>query len=375
MKGGAFEITLASPVPESGMEDFRPQIEEVCDRFVYWPEPVWQRIRPLSRLLFACSGLPIPVAMDRSRRGRRVVRREISNACDLALFDFPHATTLGWDGQRGVRAIFTHNVEAEIFERHANSSDGWRALVWRNQQRKMASLEATVLREADGVVAVSSRDADSFSARYGVGNVDVIQTGVDLDFFAFHGPADNQKIVFTGAMDWLANVDGIRWFKDEVWPRIARQLPNATMDVVGREPPRELITVAAAERLPWRFTGFVDDVRSYVKDAAVFVIPLRIGGGTRLKAFEAMAMGCPTVSTTIGMEGLDVRAGAEYLNADGAQEFADAVVHLLHDRASSVRLARTARKYVEENCSYTAVAKDFERICQDVIARSRRGPV
>jgi glycosyltransferase involved in cell wall biosynthesis len=119
-------------------------------------------------------------------------------------------------------------------------------------------------------------------------------------------------------------------------------------------------------------TGYVDDVRPYVQEAGIYVIPLRVGGGTRLKVYEAMAMGCPVVSTSIGIEGLPLVPGEHYLRADGEEELAAAVVALMKDAALRAKLAQAARRFVEERCSFRAVARDFERICMDTEESSRR---
>lgn len=370
MLGGAFEITLASPATRTQIDKFRSNIDSICDHFRWWPVPVWQRFRWIARARFAFSKFPIPVAADQSRRGQIAVSRCAANGPDVTVFDFPHSALLGWSDCPAPRAMFAHNVETEIFERHANTSTGWRSLIWRNQQKKMASLEGELVHEAEGVIAVSRRDAHEFERRFDVEAVDVIRTGVDLDFFKYHGPADSARVVFTGAMDWLANIDAIRWYRNEFWSHIARCVPSATMDVVGRNPPQDLVVETMSKIPAWRFTGFVEDVRQYVRNAAVFVIPLRVGGGTRLKAFEAMAMGCPIVSTSIGMEGLDVRDGEHYLRADDPQDFASAVTRLLEDAALRRKIAESARSYVESNCSFMAVAREFEKICLNI--RDRR---
>jgi glycosyltransferase involved in cell wall biosynthesis len=115
--------------------------------------------------------------------------------------------------------------------------------------------------------------------------------------------------------------------------------------------------------LNWEFTGFVDDVRPFVQNAHVYVIPLRVGGGTRIKVFEAMAMGCPVVSTRIGVEGLPVEHDRHYLEADSGDAMAVAILSLLDDRERSAHLSLQARKYVEENMSARRAASVFEQIC------------
>ena len=167
-------------------------------------------------------------------------------------------------------------------------------------------------------------------------------------------------------MDWEANIDGVTHFLDDVWPLILREMPQARFVVVGRRPPASL--VARAQGLSGvSFTGFVDDVRPYVHAAHAFIIPLRVGGGTRIKAFEAMALGCPVVSTSIGIEGLDVTPDRHYLLRDAATDQADAVLTLLRDAALRERVSREARACVEARYGHRVAAEVFERICLQAV--------
>ena len=163
-------------------------------------------------------------------------------------------------------------------------------------------------------------------------------------------------------MDWAANIDGVEFFIAEVWPLIRARFPDAEFCVVGRNPQPALVDLARRTK-GVVVTGSVEDVRPYVLKADVFVIPLRVGGGTRIKAFEAMAMGCPVVSTSIGIEGLELEAGAQYLLADDAAAFAEAVNRLLSDRQLGMSLAATARHHVESKFGHDVAARAFERAC------------
>jgi glycosyltransferase involved in cell wall biosynthesis len=234
----------------------------------------------------------------------------------------------------------------------------------------MRRFEQDALRRFTTVVAVSHRDAESFRADFGATNVRVIKTGVDLSYFSHSPPTDAEHVVFTGSMDWLANRDGIEFYMDDVWPLIAKRAPSSRMTVVGRDPPSSLISKMRERELNWRFTGYVDDIREHVRSAGVYVIPLRVGGGTRLKVYEAMAMGCPIVSTSIGVEGLPLTAGEHYLRADTASDFAAAMLRLMADGDLRMQLSTRARLFVEENSSYETVAKEFEQICDDTIAKA-----
>ena len=164
-------------------------------------------------------------------------------------------------------------------------------------------------------------------------------------------------------MDWYANIDGIEYFLEEIHPLIVKNLPDVVIDVVGRNPPRALLELPITKNGSVNFTNFVDDVRPYVYQAGIYVVPLRVGGGTRLKVFEAMAMGCPMVSTSIGVEGLPIEDGVHYLKADTPLDFAKAILRLNNDNKLRSRLSNSAREYVENNFSHLSIAKEFESIC------------
>lgn len=364
MHGGTFRVVLASPAPPDA-ERFAADIAAVCDRFVSWPAAPASTLR---RLLALADRRPVSVATDASAAGRAVVVAALRDRPDVVLADFPHAVVLLPDpiGSRSV--MFTHNVEAEIYERHAGVADGLRRLVWRGQARKMNRFEGAALRRFDRVIAVSQRDAGALRSRFGLAAVDRIDTGVDLDFFgAMPSPeppgATGGTIVFTGVMDSPANIDGIRFLMDHVWPPVARARPAARVVVVGRNPLPGLVALARQRGLPWSFTGFVDDIRPHVAAAHLAVIPLRVGSGTRIKAFEAMAMGRPVVSTTVGVEGLDVRDGQHLLMADDADAFAAAILRLLDDDGLRAGIADAARALLERRFSWAQVARQFEAIC------------
>lgn len=363
-ESGRFDITLLSPATAEQQRKWQGELNRQCDRFVGWqpspPRPRWQRVPDL------LSSLPINVAADRTPAALAAVEKLLAaETFDVVVFDFVHAAVLRPAQLKGATVCFTHNVEAEIFERHAKTAASaplrW---LWRSQAAKMRRFEREALATFTRVVAVSERDAKNFAAG-GLTTARAIPTGVDLDFFSWQAPADvSPVVVFTGSMDWEANVDGIRFYVEEVWPRVRAQVPNAQLRVVGKNPPAALVQ----RNVPGvSFTGFVDDVRDHARDAQAFVIPLRVGGGTRIKAFEAMAMGLPVVSTTIGIEGLDVDHGTHFLCADGADELALATLKLLGDGTLRLKLARAARELVESRFGHRVAAEVFGRVLIEAV--------
>ncbi len=368
MKGGAFEIVLASPEPADSSRAHAEELAGICDRYTGWPVTRRGSFFALARIGLLLSKLPIPVATDRSARGRTVVAAELARDPDLVVVDFTHTSVLAPAAFRTKSLLFTHNVEAEILQRHAEQAKGLVGrTVWRNQYRKMVAFEHAALHRFDMVVAVAERDADFFTREYACRKVEVIPTGVDLDYFRYAAPGDEPRLVYVGSMDSMANIEGVRYFMDEIWPLVAAKAPGARMKVVGKNPPASLVKRAQAMGAAWEFTGFVDDVRPHVDGAAVHVVPLRVGGGTCIKVYEGLALGGAMVSTTIGVEGLDLEDGRHYLKADGAKEFAAAVVRLLREKELRESLSRNARAHVEAHYGSQVVADRFEVICLNLI--------
>jgi glycosyltransferase involved in cell wall biosynthesis len=362
MRGGKFRVHLLSPATSDQQQRYAAQLAGIADEWQCWPASATSAA-PWRRLPLLASRLPLAVASDRSTAGTNSVAQTLVRRPRVAVFDFLHSAVLVRWPLAVPSVLFTHNVEAEIVERHLqHSTRFWKKALWRSQLAKMRLFESDMLRRFDRVVAVSARDANRFKEDYGVDQVDVIPTGVNLEYFHYVPSEPNGGVVFTGSMDWLANIDAIRWFRAEVWPQIKAQHASATMTVVGRNPPPDLSQAASAS--DWTVTGRVDDVRPHVHRAAVYVIPIRIGGGTRIKAYEAMAMGVPVVSTAVGMEGLDVQPGRHYLQADTAEQFAQAVTLLLSQPLLGRTLAEQARRHVEERYSNATVAREFEKVCE-----------
>jgi glycosyltransferase involved in cell wall biosynthesis len=325
----------------------------------------------LLRNLF--SPLPYAIACYRSRQLREQVSR-LAAAVDLVVCDFLSPSINVPDGLPAPMVLFEHNVEATIWQRHASvPQHPLRRAYMRLQWRRMLRHEARECRRFSHVVAVSAIDAEIIRREYAATSVGHVATGVDLAYFCRPRPRprDSHQLVFVGSMDWIPNDDGIRWFVSEVFGGIQERIPDARLTVVGRLPSRDMRALAARNPAI-EVTGTVPDVRPYLERAAVSVVPLRIGGGTRLKIYEMMAMGVPVVSTAIGAEGLPIRHGEHLLIADTADEQVSAVSALLLDPAGAERLAVNALRYLQQHCSWDAVAESFLAQCPRRSATGQR---
>jgi len=273
--------------------------------------------------------------------------------------------------------LFQHNVEAMIWKRHFEvQNNQLKKIYLRQQWRKMERFEREMCRRFDTVIAVSKDDCEQMRKEYAVDNVFEVPTGVDTDFFTPSGKevVEPRNVVFTGSMDWLPNEDAIRYYTDQILPLIRRSLPDVTLTVVGRNPYPGLLELSQKDP-SIVVTGRVDDVRPYMERAAAYVVPLRIGGGTRLKIYEGMAMEKAIVSTSVGAEGLPVTDGKEIFIADTPEDFAAAVVNLLTSPSFAKEVGEQARRTVVEKFGWSGVAKSFAEICEATIRKHRHASV
>lgn len=247
------------------------------------------------------------------------------------------------------RIIFD-DINAEyVLQRRAFEADVRQPRRWLGalysliQWGKLQRYEAQVCRRVDDVVVVSQADREALRRLLPELKCAVVPNGVDTDYFE---PADPRmesdlELVFTGKMDFRPNVDAVLWFVEAIMPIIREQLPDTSLTVVGRDPHRRL---GALRNLPQvTVTGYVDDVRPHIARASVFVVPLKVGGGTRLKLLQAMSMGKAIVSTSLGCEGINVEQGRHLIVADDPTRFAGAVVELIKNPGRRRELGLAAR--------------------------------
>ncbi|RPJ66867.1 MAG: glycosyltransferase [Acidobacteria bacterium] len=322
---------------------------------------------------YLADSLPYAVAAYRSRAYReRVASLLAGRRFDALVCDFL-VPAVNMPADTGCPSLlFTHNVEAEIWRRHAETAEpAWKQVLLRSQWRRMLRFEGETVARFDSVLAVSEADRDTLAALYPRqlrGPVHVIPTGVDVEYFrsALGLQRDPVRLVFTGSMDWLPNEDGVLYFCREILPRIRQSVPDVRLSIVGRQPTPAVQRLAEEDR-SIDVTGRVEDIRPHVGRARVAVVPLRVGGGTRLKIYEAMAMGTPVVSTTIGAEGLPLSPGRDLALADHPESFAAAVVRLVRNDQAWTAMADAALHLVTERYDWSAVAGALEHAIQATV--------
>jgi polysaccharide biosynthesis protein PslH len=311
------------------------------------------------------SGLPLNVAKYYSREMADAIAEQLDDEVDCIHCEHLHMFSMIQQADWPV-ILDAHNVESQIAERYAAAESNLlkkALLIWNGS--RMRRYEVVAVRLSKLVLAVSEEDKKTFSSMSSVHNVKVVENGVDIDYFAPQSVKGSKSLVFVGSMDWLPNSEGVFWFLDKVWALIKRQAPDVSCVVVGKNPSAALLN--RGRSLPGvTITGAVDDVRPYVARAALSIVPLRIGGGTRLKILEAFAMGKTVVSTTLGAEGIEYSDGQNIVIADTAEEFASTVLMLMENESKRHGIGVEARQLAEHKYSWSALGEKLVKYYEEV---------
>jgi len=317
------------------------------------------------------SALPAVIFWQRSEAMRRKISELLAREnYDVCVCDFLFPAINIPDVSRWI--LFQHNVETIIWRRHASTAGNFLSRrYFQNQAERMERFEGDICRRFGGVVAVSENDARTMEKEFELANVAWVPTGVDLESLSpppGYRPAHPSDLVFVGSMDWLPNIDGMRYFMAQILPRLRQQKPDLTLTIAGRRPTQEILGWAAADPRV-RVTGTVADIRPYLWGASISIVPLRIGGGTRLKIYESMAARVPVVSTTIGAEGLEIDPPHNIRIADTDESFAAQCLALLADAEARRAVSEAAWAMVSRHYGWESVTRGFEDILAGARAR------
>jgi glycosyltransferase involved in cell wall biosynthesis len=318
--------------------------------------------------------LPVPYAVSRFESAR--VQEELNTwfvekHFDVAVCDFLDAT-VNFPSRLTIPTIlFQHNVESEIWRRHAvTERNRAKRLLYRLEFKKMLSYEQNVVQTVHHIVAVSEHDRHLMSEWTDSERITVAPTGVDLQQYC-PGPATGAikpLVLFVGAMDWEPNIDAAEYFCHDIWPLLQAKVPGARFRIVGRNPHRRVQRLASSSV---EVTGSVPSIVDHLRESAVVVVPLRVGGGTRLKIYEAMATGKAVVSTSVGAEGLNVHHGQDIVLADGPVAIAGAVTALLQDVELRRRYQRAAAALAAKY-DWAAIGDKFAQVLETVAGTASR---
>jgi sugar transferase (PEP-CTERM/EpsH1 system associated) len=298
---------------------------------------------------------------------RRIRELTAKGAYDIIQVEFPFLTSYleALDPRcRAKKILSMHNIESLRFERELQVSRwGKRRLVLLGDHYFFHSWEKRAIRRFDGIVTVSELERGWARQHAPGATVDLIPNGVDTEYFR---PAScvssnrNLYLVFTGAMDYPPNIDAAVWFCTEVLPVLQRHFPGLGFKIVGKNPAPPIVELGKSQGI--QVTGTVADIRSYMAGALALVVPLRSGGGTRLKILEAMAMERPVISTSVGAEGLEITPESNILIADKVQEFVNHVESLLKSPEKSKNLGTAGRRLVVEKYDWRVCLSGLDRL-------------
>jgi glycosyltransferase involved in cell wall biosynthesis len=311
--------------------------------------------RSFHRLLFTLPALQ--QSLDRLLRARRfdVVNLEFSFLGHCELRQAPPGEKLP------ALVIDSHNIDYDLARQYArNGSSLVRRLYAEANWRKLRREELATYGDADGVYLCSAADERRLLDEVPKVRTAVIPNAADVEYYQPRSndpPPDGRTVVFFGLLSYVPNVDGVNHFVKDIWPRVAEVHPEARCKIIGDRPPPSLLALAGPRV---ELTGFVSDLRPHLATAAVVVVPLRLGGGTRLKIVEAMAMGKAIVSTTLGAEGIEAIPGRDILVEDQPAAFADAVNRLLTEPGLAARIGQSARRLAVERYAWSGGARALE---------------
>jgi len=371
------EITFLCLRTVADSEEAKDRSLEYCDRLVTVAHPdrraatVANRLRLVSEAL--CSPQPlIATKYDSGKLRRRLVELLQGSRCDLVICDYlsPFINLLELHQMiESPLILFHHNVESAIWERHRdNTRNPVKRWLYHLQWKRTRRLEDRAAGIVDGQITVSEDDQRHFAEERGMKNVlGAVPTGVDFQSFQ-PNPAlrEPHTIAFLGAMDWHANVDAIEFFVDKVLPLIREKIPTVQLLIIGRNPVPKIRSLAEKDEAI-EVSGTVDEVQPWLQRAAVMILPLRVGGGTRIKVYESVAAGVPVVSTSVGVEGLDLEPGSHFRRAENATSFAAETIDLLENPKAAAAMAKEARDYISTRYSWEAVCSRFSDLCRKAV--------
>ena len=373
-------VTYLSLWPAGTPEEARKQAFEYSDKQIWvpWEETPKRSGKFFLELAHNFFGTDLPYAIQKyvSPMWGDAMEQADSKHHDLMVCDFltPAVNLYRYHQKPQLPVLlFQHNVESLIWQRTYENAGALSKLYFRSQWKRMEKFEKQACRMADQVCAVSEEDARLLTHELGLENIcGAVPTGVDIDFFSQSKAKRKPKsLVFLGSMDWMPNIDGITWFADEIWPDVKKKHPDATLTIVGRRPVPKVKELGDRDS-SITVTGTVPDVRPHLADASLMIVPLRVGGGTRIKIFEGMATGIPCLSTRIGAEGLPVTHGKDHLLADAPEDFAAEIVRAFDDPKATAKIGKAGRKLVAESFSWAKINEVFEDYCRQTVAENER---
>jgi glycosyltransferase involved in cell wall biosynthesis len=362
-------LTQRKLLPQNRHEEARQVLKKYCRHVRVFQIPTdYSKTRWLLLLFFNLfSRKPYSVWRFKSRAMTAEIRKlHAESKFDAVYVDTIALAEYGMTLGDVPKLLNHHNIESTLmFRRSQNEQNLLVRWYLSYQARKLRRYERHWAERYTVNLTVSDLDgADLLQIAPGA-RYEVIPNGTDISYFTPGSVDESRELVFAGGMRWYPNRDAMLFFAREIFPRIKARCPDVVMNVIGIRPPETLLSIASHE--PQLLVhGYVDDVREYMRRAAVYVVPIRVGGGTRLKILDAFAAGKAVVSTSVGCEGIDVTPGNNILVADEPEEFAARVVELLENHEMRRQLEHNARKLVEEKYNWDTIGDKLRLLLREI---------
>lgn len=373
------KITLASFVRPEELP-YVDAVKDVCST-VHTVPIHRSRVNDVRYFLHSLvSGRPFLVERDDLSGMRAVVQQVVktepvdvihADQLTMAQFAFP----LDTNGSKKPKLVFdAHNAVWTITERMKDNAPFYlKPPLWLETKR-IKQYEGMLVTDFEATLAVAEPDrlalldaVQAYKSNEMVPPISVIPIAVDTDQIRpVVRNTDSLNILTMGTLYYPPNADGIRWFVQEVFPLVRGKMPNATLTIVGKNPPRDFVRLSEDSQSGIKVTGFVEELDPYFAKSALMVIPVRAGGGMRVRILEAFARAMPVITTTIGLEGIDAQRGSDVLVEDNPSNFADAVLRLLHDKELQATLASNGRRLVETKYNWQVVLDELDKTYQRI---------
>ncbi len=305
---------------------------------------------------------PFVISLYDSAEGKHLVERLLNgNHFDLVYADHLHTAQYVPMETRALTLLDQHNVETMVLQRFADTQS-WKPLQWfaRREHYKMSRYEPKMCRQFDAIWVTTEVDRELIAPwLLPRQHIKVLPIGVDTDYFQPDGrKRDPHTLISVGTLSWPPNADGVLWFYNEVYLLIKKQIPNIQFVIVGANPPSAIQKLAEDPSV--KVTGWVNDIRPYMARSTMMIVPLRGGSGMRVKILNALAMGLPVVSTSVGCEGIDVTSGDDILIADDVKTLVQRIVTLFQDQQLQQTLSKNGVRLIQERYSWKALYSQVE---------------
>lgn len=357
------------------LEEAKNHLGRFCKTVEFFT--LWPKQSNYHKLAAFAAGLFYPYPFSALAHKSRMLGIRIESILREYAMDIVHIDTIGLARYftlcHGIPTVLTHhNIESTLMERRAEVESNMLARFYVSlQAKRLRAYEASQSPRFDCNLMVSSNDAHELLQMAPTAKTAVIPNGVDTEYFVPRLDAQENAVIYTGGMNMFANKDAVLHFINDIWPTVRSQVQDAIFYVVGQDPPQELLEISG-QYPSIRVLGFVDDIRPYVARAAVYVVPLRVGGGTRMKVLDSLAQGKAILSTSVGCEGIEVENELNIYIEDRNDRFAERVIELFRNPERRAQLGMEARKLAVEKYGWESIGRSLQSTYESVVLKKRK---